>query len=370
MMGGCIHRARGTALGSRFDVFMAVVLLGLGWSGAASAAITIGVLGDSLSDEYAYNGRAYAKNWVEQLVTYAGVDFGPLGNYSSPRNHSYAYNWALSGATTSSMISTGQVSGLAAQIPVNGIDHVVIDIGSNDFIPNGSAFNNIYNGTWSQTQINNYVNQAISNIETAITTEQNAGADIVVSTIGNYGLVPAVAAVFRNAAGIQRLANAITQVNAGILQSAQNHQIVAVNYDLLYTSIFANGINSSSNFLIGNVPIYVTQNTSSSPSQAAFVADGIHPNSAIQGIVANLFMTALNNGYHAGAPIFTEAELLAHQGLAYGGSDTLVTQIGPYSNYVVNYVPEVSSFAMAGAGFVAFLLLLSRRRFRIHPLNG
>ncbi|HVU86435.1 MAG TPA: SGNH/GDSL hydrolase family protein [Pirellulales bacterium] len=327
---------------------------------ADASQLTIGALGDSLTDEYAYNGRGYAQNWVEQLVNYAGVNFGPLGSYAAPRNQGYAYNWARSGATSSSMISGGQVSGLAAQIPSAGIQYVTIDIGTNDFSPGGTAFNNIYNGTWSSTQITNYIDQVATNISTAISAEQNAGAKVVVATVGNYGLVPGVAAVFPDSAGLQRLTNAISQVNAGIMSTAQTDHIAVVNYDLLAQVLFASGIASNGSVLIGNVPIFLNQNTSTNPSQAAFVSDGIHPNTAIQGLVANLFMQALNTGYNAGAPLFTEAQLLAHQGLAYGGSDTLAAQIGSYSNYIVNFVPEPSAVVLAALGIGAMLIVVAR----------
>ena len=55
-------------------------------SPAAAAPITLGVMGDSLSDEYAYNGRGYASNWTEQLVNYGSANLGLLGSYASPRD--------------------------------------------------------------------------------------------------------------------------------------------------------------------------------------------------------------------------------------------------------------------------------------------
>ena len=99
----------------------------------ATAAQTLGVMGDSLSDEYAYNGRSYATNWTEQLVNFDGVNLGALGSYPSPRNQGYAFNWALSGATSATVLSGGQASGLAAQIPTAGIDYGMLVIGANDF---------------------------------------------------------------------------------------------------------------------------------------------------------------------------------------------------------------------------------------------
>ena len=151
------------------------------------------------------------------------------------------------------------------------------------------------------------------------------------------------------------------RLNAGILHAAQTTHIAAVNYDLLVSALFGSTITSNSSILIGNVPIFLNQDTNHNPSQAAFVSDGIHPNTAVQGILANMFMQALNTGYNAGAPLFSESQLLAHQGLAYGGSDTLAAQIGPYSNYIVNYVPEPSTVALAAIGVGALLVTAARR---------
>jgi hypothetical protein len=43
------------------------------------------------------------------------------------------------------------------------------------------------------------------------------------------------------------------------------------------------------------------------------------------------------NVYGAGLVQLTEAEILALEGVAYGGSDTVEGQIGPLSSYVRNY---------------------------------
>src|SRR5262245_49226696 len=75
---------------------------------ALLAALRIGVLGDSLSDEYQFYApdRTAAANWVEQLSTLRG-DLGTFGAFTadptSPqatetRNQGYAQNWARSGA--------------------------------------------------------------------------------------------------------------------------------------------------------------------------------------------------------------------------------------------------------------------------------
>src|SRR5262245_53914065 len=82
----------------------------------------IGILGDSFSDEYQADdarGGLYSKttlNWVEQLALTRGLNFGKWGTWGEPRRTGYEYNWARSGATADSMITSGQHTGLAKQV--------------------------------------------------------------------------------------------------------------------------------------------------------------------------------------------------------------------------------------------------------------
>ena len=64
----------------------------------------LGVLGDSLSDEYAGEWYFYARNWVELLAEERGVPLGQTQDWGEPRREGYEYNWARSGATTSSTL--------------------------------------------------------------------------------------------------------------------------------------------------------------------------------------------------------------------------------------------------------------------------
>ena len=60
----------------RMEMLMALLAFVGGVDSAA--ALTLGVVGDSLSDEYAEETYgSYATNWVEQLDQFAGVDTGP-----------------------------------------------------------------------------------------------------------------------------------------------------------------------------------------------------------------------------------------------------------------------------------------------------
>jgi hypothetical protein len=90
--------------------------------------LKLGVMGDSLSDEYEFSGLAYAENWVDQLAASGNVDFGPVGFYGLPRFQAYEYNWALWGSTSATLLANGQASGLAAQIPGAGIEYTVLEL--------------------------------------------------------------------------------------------------------------------------------------------------------------------------------------------------------------------------------------------------
>ena len=79
---------------------------------------TIGVVGDSLTDEYQFaddGNHSAGRNWLEQLATCQGVDFGTFSSnpWPYPRTEGYEYNWARVGATTDNVIyNQGQHTGL------------------------------------------------------------------------------------------------------------------------------------------------------------------------------------------------------------------------------------------------------------------
>ena len=200
--------------------------------------------------------------------------------------------------------------------------------GGDDFSPNTTAFQDIYNGTWTQTQIDTYVDQTVSNLQ-AIVETMPAGTKMAIATISGFSNTPATKAAFPDPTKLQLVDNALAQVNAGIDGIAQTHHLVVADVASLSTLVFGSAADPNSTVEIGGVSINLLQKTASNPSTAGFVNDGIHPNTVIQGVLGNVIMQALDTGYNAGIPLFSEAQILAHQGLAYGGSDTLAAQIGP-----------------------------------------
>ena len=98
-----------------------ILALALIPSAAAWGALgKLGAMGDSLTDEYWDSGvSTYATNWTPLVVMFRGVDMGPTAaqagtnSWGSPRGAGYKYNWALSGANSTTLLSEGQHTGLA-----------------------------------------------------------------------------------------------------------------------------------------------------------------------------------------------------------------------------------------------------------------
>jgi hypothetical protein len=307
----------------------------------AGAEVTVGVIGDSLSSEYDVPGGGFpfARNWVEQFAAGGNINFGPTGFNGPPRGNGYAYNWAQGGDTSATMFANGQVGGLTAQIPSVGIDYAVMEIGSDDIGPGGAAYSGIYNGTWTQTQINNEINTVVANVKTGIDDLVATGVKVVVATAADHSLAPAAVQAYPIASQRQLVSNVIGQINQGIIADAQTDHVVVADLGGLQIAAMGIDTNMKTTFVVGNMPLDLTQSATANPSTAAWVGSGTHPNSALQGVMANMFAQALNEGYNAGVPLLSEQQMLAPQGLTYGGSDTVASQIGPYSNFVFNYAP-------------------------------
>src|SRR5689334_20805478 len=68
---------------------------------------SLGVAGDDLSDEYAVETYNYGRSWTEVLHDIDSLNLGPAGSYAEPRRDGYAYNWARSGADSTTLLADG-----------------------------------------------------------------------------------------------------------------------------------------------------------------------------------------------------------------------------------------------------------------------
>lgn len=357
---------------------LVLMLAGLVSPATARAGLgKLGAMGDSLTDEYWDSGvSTYATNWPVLLVRYRGIDMGPTAaqagtnSWGSPRNAGYKYNWALSGANSATLLSEGQHTGLQGQAGSDGVLNAVLAIGSNDFNPaSSSAYFNIYNGFWSAAQIQSYVNQSLANIETALATVHTAGVSVVLANLLDPGSTPATVSAYSSAANRDRVDAAIQSVNAGLKNLAQKYQAPLLDWHGLEKAILGPNTSLHSTLKLGNVTLNLRGSDPGPPNSAptnAFVSDGFHPNTAFQGIFANVVLQGLDSAYGAGLALFSEQEILSYSLIPYGGSDTLLSQIGPYTNYIVlPTLPRFTSINVAGRTNVALQFSTVSNQFYI-----
>jgi hypothetical protein len=326
---------------------------------AHAQPIKLGAIGDSLTDEYSEESYSYAKNWTMLLVQQRGVDMGPTaqaagqaGNtWGEPRRSGYQYNWARYGANSSDALTQGQHTGLAAQRASSGVTDAIVVIGANDFSPTSGAYFNIYFNLWSSSQITSYVDAQVADVRAAVTTLQNAGLRVTLCNYVDFGIAPVTRQFYTSATNRQRVTNVIARVNAGILSLAREKRLVHVDLATLGSTIFGTQSSLRQFLSIGNVNIQLFNRDTSSHTVplAGFVDDGAHPHTAVQGVFANLMMTALNVNAHTNYALFTDQQILANAGIAYVGPDTLANTVPSYNRFLRNFACPADIVGLGGS---------------------
>ena len=297
--------------------------------------VALGVAGDSLSDEYAEETYSYAANWVESLAcnrVYLGEYREDTAVWQDVRGEGYQYNWAAAGATSQSLLTEEQHTGLAEQINDGMVTHAVLAIGQNDFYPDSEAYRKIYEGLWAQTAIDAYNRAVARNIDTALATLTAADVKLVLSNVIDYGVAPEVRATKPDAAKRERVANAIGELNTRIEELAGNYQIPVVDSFGLSKAYFGeNGAEEPFQW-VGGVRI---ENSFGEDSHNAFVGDGIHPHTVVQACLANLFVEAFNLGYSTDLAPYTDEEMLILAGLGDEYDELGQSLAINYADYVI-----------------------------------
>jgi Ca2+-binding RTX toxin-like protein len=304
-----------------------------------------GAVGDSLTDEYEFQNYNYAANWIEILVLERGLDFGATGSWGEPRRDAYEHNWARSGATSQSLLDSGQHTGLAAQVAAGDVSHAALAVGPNDFFSwDSEPYLNIYSGFWSAAQIETFVDGLVGNIETAVETLTATGVHLVVAGVADYGVAPSVKEQFVVPAWRNRVSTVVDEVNCGVEAIARGEGVAFMDTIAITRLLFGTNDAVNSSQLIGGVQF---NNAAGSGVTNAWVHDGIHPHTAVQTIMANVYMEAFNAGYATGLIQFTEQEIVEGIGETYGGSPTLNLD---YSEYVKIHDPISTVTLPAGGG--------------------
>ncbi len=335
-----------TVAGGRLQLGLLVGALGAIAPLLAQPDERFGAMGDSLTDEYFEESYDYARNWTVLLVDQRGLTMGPTaeeagqpgGTWGEPRRTGYEDDWARSGATTDSAISGGQHTGLADGATTRAVTRAVVFIGTNDFAPGLGAWDPIYFGDWGQEEIEAWIASRIVNLEIILDTLLPTGVEVVLANVSDFSPSPVVQFLYPDPVARDRVAAAVEQFGEAIRGVADAEDLVFDDIFGLAHAIFGTNSEPREILLVGNVEIdldAIDTPTGAIPT-AAWVHDGVHPNTVIQGVLGNVFLTGLNHD-GAGVALFSEEELLAHAGVAYGGIDTLEAQIGSFEDYVVDF---------------------------------
>ena len=323
----------------------------------ASDVITgLGVIGETYSDEFSQAEMAAGiLNWVA-LIDRRGADVGGDGNTVhgvpeppdatnyDPRGTGYAYNWSLDRATQVDILLEAALAKLGGQVSENLVSHAVIMFGMHEFtdlpglaerrFPPGELYFAWYNDLYNQNpnfDIQSEKTPLLSTMSIAVENLSRSGANVVLATIPDPSDLPRFVASHPDAAGRNRVTAAVQTVNEDIRALGQQLRVPVVDIyqlqkDLLGTQNGAAG--RLANRSIGGVSF----NTSVGAVGTHLFKDDIHPGTAMQALIANSVMSALNRGYGTNLQLYSEQEILAQVGR--GGAFTGNTLNLNYNNYV------------------------------------
>jgi len=276
----------------------------------------IAVLGDSQSDEYRADdarGGDYSTttmNWVELLASYRHLNFGSWVRNGEPRRTGYEYNFARTGATAYSLIASAQDTGAAELIKEGKVNAVVIYIGANDFAPyiTQDGYQQIYDGTLTDAQVLEKVNNIVANITTAIEVMKDAGkASIILVKIPDWGAHLGVQVAFPFPDQRARVTQAIQSANDKLQKVADEYGIATIDPNAFYQDFVNAG------YKVENVKLQLF--VLNDDPKNVFLDDGIHMGTVLNGLFANKVIETLDTNYGAGIQEFSDSEILANAGI-------------------------------------------------------
>lgn len=280
----------------------------------------IGVLGDSQSDEYQADdnrGGAYGdttRNWVELLAKYRSLPFGQWGVWEETRREGYAYNWARSGATTNSLLESGQDIGVAQQVKQEKVNIVVIFIGANDFAPytTQDGYQAIYDGSMTDAQVTRKVNLLVANIKTALDVIQASGnVKILLVKIPDWSNHIAVQVAFPIPEQRDRVSKAVTFANDQLEDIVKTRNIPTVD-----PNAFLESVSENKNGVIVKVGDVILQRLLlNNDPHNMFLDDGIHTGTVMNGLFANYIIAAMNTNFGTDIKPLSTIEVLNVAGI-------------------------------------------------------
>lgn len=303
----------------------------------APRAIGFGAVGDSLTDEYQGSAGSLALvpkdlpglNWIEQLAKSRGLDFGSHQGDSTvrdePRLDGFAHNWARFGATALDTSLLGappfldQVAGLAGEIASGAVQIAYVGIGSNDVGTRallGGSF------TSGDPSYESFRHDLVTRILSAVDTLRSAGdAMVVLGGIPSSSLDPAVFAAVNEINGDLFAGAAARGIPFTFLLSfllPGSARLDSAGANLLFDGfqIPLTSLATASDLVPAGAPGAGPCATSGCATAAYALNfrmhDGIHPNTIVQGLMANEFISTLNVSLGLGIAPLSDAEIFAN----------------------------------------------------------
>lgn len=270
------------------------------------AFVGLAIVGDSTQDEYAApeNNRP-AVNWVEHLAA-QGLPVGAWGSWGGSRRTGYEFNWARSGAVSANGL-VEQAPGVVALIQSGRVSHVLIQIGIND-LNNGLAAD-LYAGR--PIDPGAIASTANNIVETARLINAVAPGRVIVASTQNYlslDLVPDPEnSIFVDPAGRQRVIQAFDDLNTRVHANLPAG-VIWFDWNAAMNARLATLRQGDTLWLGGQaVSIRVRGN---GPANG-FVLDAyMHPETAISGLFAQVYLTEMNDVWGLQLPALTDVEIM------------------------------------------------------------
>ena len=290
------------------------------------------VLGDSLSEEYAFELpfsapdsdpiHANIRNWIELLAAThpAEISFGSyeghLGYYADYRDGGYAYNWAVPGFKTKDFIelinppffpTTPEQTldfvscpRLKSQLK-NDVAWAIVFCSGNDL---SSLYSELCTGTASPAQIEGIRNNLAATID--FVRAQNAALKIVLVNAPDIGVTPSVQVRAPDPA-LRAVATAgIATLNTLLADLAANRGIAFADVFSLTRQLDGAGPLR----LNGTALLKTGDPSMENRPQYLFAKDGFHASTAAQALIANAILQAMNTRYGAGFTLLPNREIL------------------------------------------------------------
>lgn len=295
-------------------------LLSPSQSPAAFTVKGIGVIGDSLSDEYqADDMRGYefsptTLNWIEQLVKSRNLNFGVWGKWGDVRRNGFAYNWAQTSFTTDDVLKENLDHQVARQVQAGEINVVILYIGANDFFPlnEENDYKKIYYNLLSDKEQNEKIDRTVKHIERMADTIQQAGdVRIMVMGIPDWNLSPPLRVIFPDESKRVRVSKVIGAINNRLQLYAQKKGLFFVDTNVFYSDLLTKAPFGSIMISGESVNIYLPGDE----PHHGFLSDIIHPGSVINGLFANYMLEHMNTKLETKIPLLSEDEIARNAGL-------------------------------------------------------